>query len=120
MKTYVIMGNLAKLNEHDNANRSNRFGGAALKKRMNELVIEALEGAEPVTKPCMIGFKWFYSGKHDFDNIRFGAKYVLDGMQKAGVLPNDNQNWVKGFTGDTFIKVDKGQEAVVVKVEEIG
>lgn len=117
---YRIKGDLAKLNEHDNANRSNRFGGAALKKRMNELVMKSLEGAKPITKPCMIGFIWHYSGKHDFDNIRFGAKYVLDGMQKAGVLPNDNQNWVKGFSGDVFVKVDKGMEGVIVDVEEIG
>lgn len=116
---YNIKGNLAKLNEHDNANRSNRFGGAALKKRMNEMVMASLVNAKPITKPCIITFNWLYSGKHDFDNIRFGAKYVLDGMQKAGVLPNDNQKWVLGFGGDFFTKVEPGEEGVIVDVEEL-
>lgn len=122
MLIYKIRGNLAKLNEHDQANRANRFAGAKLKEKMNELVIKSLESQldKKITKPCMIGFCWYYSSKHDFDNIRFAAKYVLDGMQKAGVLPNDNQNWVKGFMGDVFVKVEKGQEGVDVNVEEIG
>lgn len=117
--TYKINGNIAKLNEHDAANRTNRFAGANLKKRMNELVIKELEGAKPVTKPCIITFNWLYSGRHDFDNIRFGAKYILDGMQKAGVLPNDNQKWVLGFGGDYFTKVEPGEDGVIVEVEEI-
>ena len=116
---YTIKGDLAKLNEHDNANRTNRFGGAALKKRMNELVMSQLEGKKPITKPCIITFYWFYSGRHDFDNIRFGAKYILDGMQKAGVLPNDNQTWVRGFGGDWFTKVAPGEEKVMIEVEEL-
>lgn len=119
MISYRINGNLAKLNEHDNANRVNRFAGAALKKKMNELVSSQVEGKPVIEKPCRIKFTWYYSGRHDFDNIRFGCKYVLDGMQHAGVLPNDNQSWVKGFDGDDFIKVDKGEEGVLVEVRYI-
>lgn len=116
---YEIKGELAKLNEHDNANRTNRFGGAGLKKKMDELVIGQLEGKKPITRPCIITFYWFYSSRHDFDNIAFGKKYVLDGMQKAGVLPNDNQKWVRGFGGDWFTKVEPGEEKVLVEVEEL-
>lgn len=114
-----ILGELAKLNEHDNANRTNRFGGAALKKRNTGLVAIQCKGAKPVGGPVIIGFHWFYSSKHDFDNIRFAAKYVLDGLVKAGVLPNDNQTWVQGFSGDLFYKVPKGQEKVIVEIEEL-
>lgn len=99
-------------------NRTNRFGGAALKKKMNELVSSQLEDAVHIVKPCTIHFEWLYSSRHDFDNIRFACKYVLDGMQKAGVLENDNQNFVLGFDGDKFTKVDKGEEGVIVTVNE--
>lgn len=116
---YSIKGKFATLNEHDNANRANRFGGAALKSKMNQMVIDSLDGAKPITKPCLITFNWLYSSRADFDNIRFAAKYVLDGMQKAGVLPNDNQKWVVGFGGDYFTKVIPGEEGVIVDVEEI-
>lgn len=114
-----IPGDLVKLNEHDNVNRNNKFAGAALKKKMTQQVADALVDEDfKITVPVYIGFKWYFSSKHDFDNIRFAAKYVLDGMIKAGVLPNDNQNWVLGFTGDEFIKVEKGHESVSVLVRD--
>ena len=114
---YEVSGDLAKLNEHDNLNRVNRFAGAALKSKMTQLVAAQMMGKPAVTEPCYVTFHWRYSGRHDFDNIRFACKYVLDGMVKAGVLPNDNQKWVLGFKGDYFEKVAKGEEGVKVVVE---
>lgn len=113
---YNIQGSLAKLNEHDNANRSNRFAGAALKETMTSLVAYQVKGKPAIAGPCYITFYWRYSTKHDFDNIRFACKYVLDGMIKAGVLPNDNQKWILGFGGDHFEKVKAGDEGVRVVV----
>lgn len=117
-QTVTIVGELAKLNEHDNMNRSNRFGGAALKKRMTTLVADQCIELEPITNPVIVHFNWHYSSRHDFDNIAFAKKYVLDGMIHSGKLPNDNQQWVKGFS-DRFTKVSKGEEKVVVDIEEV-
>jgi Holliday junction resolvase RusA-like endonuclease len=114
----VVKGQLADLNKHDQANRNNKFGGAALKKEQTDLVAWQLKGKPKITRPCTLEFVWYYSGRFDFDNIRFACKYVLDGMVKAGILPNDNQKWVLGFDGDTFIKVPKGQEKVEIFVSE--
>lgn len=113
---YVVQGQLAALNDHDNANRTNRYGGASLKKQMTDLVATQLKNKQPITEPCYITFFWHYSTRHDFDNIRFGAKYLLDGMVKAGILPNDNQKWVLGFGGDIFVKATKGSERVGIEV----
>ena len=113
-----ILGELAKLNEHDGANRANKFGGAQLKRGMTDLVAKQCLAQKPVTKPVKIGFHWYFSSKHDFDNIRFACKYVLDGLVHAGVLPNDNQKWVRGFLGDEFYKVAPGQEKVIIEIEE--
>jgi Holliday junction resolvase RusA-like endonuclease len=115
---YEIRGELATLNEHDGANRSNKFKGAALKKEMTEIVRLQMLNKPKINKPSIITFNWFYSSKCDFDNIRFGAKYILDGIVKAGVMPDDNQNWVKGFGGDYFTKCNKGEEKVIVEIEE--
>jgi hypothetical protein len=117
MIKYKISGQLAYLNDHDGANRANKFVGANLKKKMTELVAWQVKGKPPVTKPCTITFHWFISSKHDPDNIRFAAKYVLDGMIKGGVLPNDNQKWILGFRGDYFTRVEPGNEGVEVVVE---
>lgn len=114
---YTVRGKLAYLNDHDKANRANRFVGAKLKKQMTEMVALQLSGQPPITDPVVVSFHWLYSTRHDFDNMRFAAKYVLDGMIHAGVLPNDNQSWVKGFGGDTFEKVLSGDEGVIITVE---
>jgi Holliday junction resolvase RusA-like endonuclease len=115
---YTINGVLADLNKHDNANRSNRFGGAALKKEQTDFVAWQLKGKKKITNPCTIEFTWYFSGRFDFDNICFARKYLLDGMVKAGVLVDDNQKWVLGFDGDRFIKVVKGKEKVVMIVSQ--
>lgn len=116
MVKYVINGRLATLNEHDSANRTNKFGGAALKKQMTDMVAWQLRGKPKVAEPCVITFRWRINSKADPDNIRFAAKYVLDGMVKAGVLENDNQKWILGFGGDTFEKILPGDEGVTVEV----
>lgn len=116
-QTIKIDYDLAKLNEHDNANRANKFGGAALKKRETNAVASQIVSPKKMEVPVIVTFNWLYSSRHDFDNIRFAAKYVLDGLVKAGVLENDNQTWVKGFGGDYFNKVDKGEEGVIVELD---
>lgn len=115
---YTIKGSLATLNQHDGANRRNRFLGAKLKHEMTEFVALQLISKPKITKPCMITFNWKVSTRADFDNIRFAAKYVLDGMVKAGVLVDDSQKWVVGFGGDYFTKVPKGQEEIIIDIEE--
>ena len=112
-----IHGKLATLNEHDNTNRTSRFAGAALKKKMNELVASQAP-ALGINSPMLVHFTWRYSGRHDFDNIAFAKKYVLDGLQHAGTIVNDNQKFVRGFS-DSFKKVNPGDEGVMVIIEEL-
>lgn len=113
----TIVGSLAKLNDHDSANRANKFGGAALKKRMTEMVALQCGKLKPIEGESIITFHWFVSGKHDYDNVRFGAKYILDGMVKSGKLPNDSPKYIVGFGGDYFTKVEKGEEKVIVEID---
>lgn len=116
---YTVVGKLPTLNEHDGANRANKFLGAKMKHDATDLVAIQLMGKKKIVRPCIITFNWLFSSKADFDNIRFAAKYILDGMVKAGVLEDDNQKFVVGFGGDYFTKVDKGQEKIIIEIEEI-
>lgn len=113
----TINGSLAKLNDHDSANRANKFGGAALKKKMTDMVTLQCSRLKPIEGESIITFYWFVSGKHDYDNVRFGAKYILDGMVKSGKLPNDSPKYIVGFGGDYFTKVEKGEEKVIVEID---
>lgn len=115
----IIKGKLATLNDHDKANRGNKFAGAKLKKDMTELVMWQVKNKPAIISPCTLTFHWYFSGKHDFDNICFAKKYLLDGLVKAGVLPDDNQKWVRGFGGDYFTKVEPGKEMVSIEINSI-
>ena len=114
----IIYGRLATLNEHDKANRSNKFVGAKLKKEMTQLVAMQCGKMKPIVGECIITCHWFYSSRHDLDNLRFGVKYLLDGMVSSGKLPDDNQKYIVGFGGDYFTKVAKGKERVLVEISE--
>lgn len=116
---YTIKGSLPTLNQHDSANRANKFLGAKMKKESTELVEIQMRGKQKITKPCTISFHWYISNRSDPDNIRFSCKYILDGMVKAGILPDDTQKWVMGFDGDSFIRVPKGEDKIIVEVYEL-
>ena len=50
-----------------------------------------------LTKNYAIKFCWYCKDKRsDPDNILHGVKYILDGMQKSGILPNDGWQNVSG------------------------
>lgn len=114
---YVILGTLPTLNDHDGANRTNKYIGAKLKKEWTEFVQWQMAGKEKITEPCILTFNWLVSSKADFDNICFARKYILDGMVKAGILIDDSQKHVLGFGGDYFTKVPKGEEKIIIEVE---
>lgn len=116
-QTLIIIGELAKLNEHDNANRINRFVGAKLKKDMTETVSLQASPLKPITKPAIMRFHWYISSKHDPDNVAFAKKYILDGLIHAQKLPNDNQQWIHGFS-DSFHRISKGNEKIIIDIED--
>lgn len=46
----------------------------------------------PIQINCIWGMKNF--NKMDRDNRRASVKFILDGMQKAGIIPNDSPKYV--------------------------
>ena len=75
-------------------------------------------GVRPIKTPITIHFHWIEPNtRRDLDNIRFGAKYILDGLQEAGRLPDDGWDWVRGMS-DTF-SVDKDNPRVEVTIMEV-
>jgi len=111
---------LASLNDAINANRTNKYKGAKLKKANTYKCFvhtkKAMNQGVIFHFPCNLKFTWIIPNKmKDPDNIASAKKYILDGMQDAGFMKNDNLNYVTGFK-DVFI-VDKNQESVVI-IEE--
>lgn len=114
----VIKGKLPSLNEYIEAERTNRYKAAKMKKEAEELIIWQIKQMKPIKSKIRIKFTWHEEKKRrDPDNVRFAAKFVLDAMQKCGKLPNDNASWIDGFDGDDYV-YGKGQ-GVEIRIEVV-
>ena len=106
-----IPGRMPGLNEYIAAMNRNRHIGNAMKQENTDTAAWCFKGHRPVTVPVLVQFVWHEPNtKRDPDNIIFAKKFILDGMVKAGVLPNDTQQWILGFKD--YIVVDKSSPGV--------
>ena len=117
MKKIVIpLKGIPTLNEHDNANRGNRYGGASMKKKATNLcavyVKQAMnKGFKFDDLPVNLKFDWYVKNRRkDKDNIAFAKKYIFDGMIQAGLIDNDGWkqigNWEETFDVDKDERVE--------------
>lgn len=104
-QTLIIKGSLTDLNSYINAERSNRFKGAALKKADTDYVMyECIRQLKAIKEPVYLVFNWFCQNKKkDKDNISFQKKFILDGIVKAGIIDSDGWNDIQGFTEEFYI-----------------
>lgn len=119
---YFLPIKFPSLNEFISAMNRNRHVGNAMKQEFTDEVAWASKMLRPITSPVHITFIYQEANrKRDPDNITFAKKFILDGLVKAGVLPNDTQAWVEGFT-ETWRVVpdDVGVEVKIVEVGEYG
>lgn len=103
------------LNEYIQAERSNKYKAANLKKEYTcKTMAASLKYRGAVKSKADIHFEWHTSRKVDPDNLDFARKFVLDGLVKAGVLIDDNQKWV-GRLSSEIVKDKQGFVIVVIK-----
>lgn len=120
-KIVIPLKGIPSLNEHDNANRSNRFGGASMKKKATSLcatyVKKAMnEGFSINEQPADLKITWYAENRRkDKDNIAFAVKYIFDGMIDAELLENDG--WQQIGDWENVFEIDK--EYPRVEIEEI-
>jgi Holliday junction resolvase RusA-like endonuclease len=113
----TIPGELTNLNDYIQAERSNRYVAAKIKRHDTSYVCWQAKGTKlPAVAeyPVTINFHWFTKDERvDADNICFARKFILDGLVEAKVLANDNRKHVAGFGGDKF-SVDRKNPRVEV------
>ena len=104
------------LNQMIQIERGNKYKAAKIKKDTTNFVYYSLKGHKPIEYPCKLRFTWLLKNKRmDLDNIAYAKKGVIDGMVKAGLLPDDGLKYIIGFV-DEFEISDK----VGVRIERIG
>lgn len=111
---------LPSMNKYSNAQRSNAYMGAKMKKdATNKCALYARKYRNLGVRfsiPCKLKFTWYTKDKReDPDNIASAKKFVLDGFQAAGLLENDTHKYIRGFV-DEF-EIDKVNPRV--EIEEI-
>lgn len=118
--TFTIQGRLDGLNEYTKANRSNQYAGASMKGQNEKICMiyikNQLRNAK-IKNPCHLTFKWYEKNRRrDCDNIAFAKKFIQDALVKSGVLIDDSQKYITGFTDYFF--VDKGNPRIEVEICE--
>ena len=90
------------LNEYIDCERGSTIAAAAMKKKCTEQVKEQCvsQQIQPVNGKVDLLFEWHSSTRHDPDNVAFAKKFILDGLQAAGVLENDNRKFLGTMAGE--------------------
>ena len=118
MTTIWFPGAWPDLNSYIDAERANRHAAAEIKRVYTDKaqVIARQECVGAVHTPCEVRCVWHLSnGRKDPDNVAFAIKFLLDGIVKAGVLPNDGQKQIWRITHE-FVR--DGDEGVLVELVE--
>lgn len=122
--SFIYHGKLPSLNEYIAECRKHAVKGGKFKREWQErveydiLIAKQQKRLIAVNKPVIVHFYYELSDRRrDLDNVSsFAKKVILDALVEIGILQNDTQQWVRGFT-DTFYhgKSDR----IGVELEEI-
>lgn len=120
---FTIEERLPGLNEYTRACRTHWSRGSDFKRRVEESIIwyiKAAKGARtlrPTSGRIVLHIEWHESDmRRDVDNIVFAKKFILDAMQKAGIIPDDNRKHVAGVFDEI---IDDDCDYVRVMLKEI-
>lgn len=124
MNEFTIKETLPTLNEVISAERSNRYVGANLRKKSENLITRYILEAKrrgtlkPVTKPCEIIIEHHEANRRkDADNLQIRAKMILDAMVRNGILVDDNRRHVRNVVHMIYdSKVDYVRVLIVKNV----
>lgn len=115
--SFVIPWTLPGMNEYTAAKNYSRYCGNTFKKDVEDGILACLHAAFPagtvfnhkVTVEIHFVEK---DRRRDYDNIRAGTKFILDALQRRGILRGDGQKYL--FPTKDVFSVDKEHPRVEV------
>ena len=101
----TIMGRTPSLNEVIEANRRNPYAGAELKRRTEAWIGYYIRqsvnrGACPreIREPVALHVEFCEKNRRrELDNIYSGNKFILDAMQRVGLIAGDSQKYIRAL-----------------------
>ncbi len=115
---FTVPFRLPSLNDYIAKINRNRHAGNKFKQSIEEDILWILKSVkEKVTGPIDIKFTWYEQTKRrDKDNVMSAKKFILDALQKSGILPNDNNKYVNSITEEIIYRQG---DKVVVEIWEV-
>lgn len=120
---FIIEERLPGLNDYTCACRAHWSKGADLKRRVEETIGWYILNAKrrgtlhPTSARLVLHIEWHERDmRRDVDNIVFAKKFILDAMQKMGIIPDDDRKHVAGVYDEI---VDDDVDYVRVSLTEI-
>lgn len=120
MIKYIFFGDAVSTNTYISAERTNRYRAAKIKKTETETIALEIKSqkAEPIKYKIDVHFKIYAKDKkRDPDSWSFFIKTFFDGMQEAGIIPNDSQNFIGAISQDS-IYIDKLNPRIEVFIKK--
>ena len=118
---FTIEGTLPSLNDYIRAERGNKHIAARMKKDNQTYIVYSIQKAKirKAKGPVRISYTYYEpTRRRDLDNVAAIAhKFIQDALVAAGVLKNDNWDWVVGFS-DEF-RIDNNNPRIEVEIEEV-
>jgi Holliday junction resolvase RusA-like endonuclease len=118
---FDIEGRLPGLNEMIDAAKKGKgkYQPYSMMKQTYTDMVAWLAKKLPKYEQVNITITWYEPNeKRDPDNIMAGAKFILDGLVKAGTIPNDTRRYIKSITH--IPELDRDNPRVEVEIQEIG
>ena len=118
---FDIEGRLPGLNEMIDAAKKGKgkYQPYSMMKQTYTDMVAWLAKKLPKYEQVDIIITWYEPNeKRDPDNVQAGAKFILDGLVKAGTIPNDTRRYIKSITH--IPELDRENPRVEVEVREMG
>lgn len=119
--TIEIPFRLPSFNDYNNISRRNKWEASNFKKSVESDLVWCIKKSKvpKILLPVKINFLWIEKNKkRDLDNIFSAKKFILDALQKAGVLINDSQKYVVALSDELIVDKSKGDK-VIVEIMEV-
>lgn len=119
-QSFKVSGEFEGMNEIIALAKSHWSAYAETKKTNTLRAWAAIKAAriQPVKGPVKVSFLWVCNNRRmDKDNVASSKKFILDGLEEAGIVSRDSWKLIAGFE-DSF-EVKKGSPCVIVTLEEV-
>ena len=104
------------LNKYIQKERTNKYIASKIKRDETYIAYIHLCQYDPIETPCKLKFTWHVVNKRtDLDNWGFCKKFVLDGMVKAGIIPDDSMKYITGLQDEFVISKEYGVKIEVIE-----